>query len=768
MSNTYSFRATSPDGTLVEFVYPESHVGNGENNKISYMNWIFKSDYERYVSETDPINPLVINSKVELLDEDDNTLWVGWVETKTVIKSEDGELQLEVVCQDPSGKLNNTAAYYDDYTFVKSSPALSITQEELLLVDITGDSAYWWYPNQGSNNWLPVDATPGGDETNNTVVEAASDIDTTLVATVDPLGLLPRGLLYIHTATPEIVSYDGYDDDGSGGKFQFKNLQRAQLGTTAQNIPGGTKVSQFLSMGIHPSEPIIVEAYNIHDSRWEALSTDYYVLQPNECAVTFSFDILDLDDEKNGYANKYNALRISCAVFDELNALTVDLQTVLEAILAADATLGGPGAFAVNVNVGDIRLTRVAIKEPLSTLDAINKLLNDTMLLTGKLTDPVGFWYDHINQEYNIQLFTQKLTPDIIYEDYEHVEEDISVEDVYSAAVINYNLGLDYNLISPTRTWHPAVGDSLGSGTVSHIWLMDYDKADGGGWKKDNTVSVHEHGTYRIIDGISNTGWAISSIGDPGDNCQVLWCWFTDAVDTIMLDNLEITYDFRNKVYESFDVNIYGITSFNTSNPPASTGLVDLSASLFIGFDSQGTVLSSSGQGEVKVSAKDIGVECQGIVIVFNHMPADNGGGYRRAAIRNIRATSLQNKQVFVKIGDTATDSTIVYAPASYAKLVSVNDNLDQHRVRFEKIGTASKNMAISLGRLLVQDSLVLTQIRTFIISSIFIKQRIPTLGQTIQVGTYIGICIKYNHKLEEDGEETLDMDLLDLTARLI
>ena len=755
------YRATNPQNTVTEFIDPDTFTCNGALSETSRLQLNFSNDYNRFLDESDTNNPLQLNAMVEILEDDLDLKWMGFVHSKTLQEDEDGH-HLEVLCFDPSEKMMSTLIYIDGYTFALSSPAIVLTDEEIVPVEMHGDSAFWYYPNKDALNWLPIDSP---DETNNTVVEAAASGATQLVATVDHNGMLPRGLLYINTTPPEICSYDGYYDIGAGGKYVFDNIKRGQLGTTAQTVPGSTKVNQFLSQLVHPQTGIVVEGYRIHTDLWQGVPLELYTVQPNEGAVTFSFDPLTLLDDETD-TQKYSSFRITMAVFDELDADTIDLETTITTAIRTAQTKGGMGGtFPINIDLGDIKLTRTYMKDPLVLRRFIEKILTDCTLISGKIDDPVAYWWDGQNSQFNIQKLIQKETPDITYSSAIQTAQDISLQDIYSACLVQYNLGLDYNLCAPTRFYHPIVGDSIGGTTCNFMWKFSLEKNK---WTRTDATTSNEWGWGEIFDRNATTGIGVGLDGNNSSAANLFWFWFDDDANDYTLDTIEATLDFGERVENDFSVDIFGVTDFNIADPPSSTGLIPLNAGLHIEYQLSGTEAEdSTAQGSINLSAKDIAVKCQGLVIQFNGTPANAHTAWHWGLLKEIRCTGVQNKTVWVKITDTPLDATYVFAPGSYTKLVAAIPLLDQHRSQIEKIGTATYNMAIALGRLIVQDSLVLTQIKSYTIQSDIVE--IPLLGQTIKIDddNFTGLCIKYNYA-KQNNEISLLIDLLDINSPLV
>jgi hypothetical protein len=756
--------ATTPSDSATSDIYPSSVTVTSSIDETTRCSLEFETDYTQFSDEASPDNPVQLNAQIEIT-RDGDTVFNGYVFDKTLNQNERGEQTLEAAAMGIENKANSTLAYIDDYLFVESSPYIDITQEQILNVEIGGDAAYWYWPVSSSAAWLP---TSGSDETNNTTTDASTTHGTgatQILATVDNEGMAPRGLLYIHTGTPEIVSYDGYYNTGAGNKYIFDNVVRGQLGTTAQSIPGGTKVSQFVSQ-LHYAGTVFLEGYNVDDSRWEALPAGYYTIQPFEGAFTFSFDILALEDEDTS-APKFNDLRATYRVFDELDPATIQLDDILTSVWTASKAVGGLGFTSPDIDLGDVRLTRIYNKKGITVRDFTRKILNETSLVNDQVQDPAGYWYDYKNDVMRIKKIVQKTTPDFQFDTATDITQDISLQDVYSAALVQYRLGLDFNLLGPTRCWHPDIGDALGSNTVDEFWrLEEPTQGTNLGWEHDNGGGSNNWGTYRMFDSIDTTGWGIGTDGASGADAKVLWAWFEGGAD-YLLDELNITFDFSLRVSESFNVQVFAVTSFNTGTPTSSTGLIPIPGA-FIAYDAGVSgVKDSTSLTSVPMNVRDIGITCQGIVIQFNEMPRDLVS-WRHALIKEVRATGSPTKATWVKISNSPSDSTDVYAPNQIDKLLSTVSGYEQHRSQILEIGTASRAMAISLGRYAVEQALVLTQIKTYSVTGYF--DEIPNIGDTVEFidDDFKGVVISWTYRFFNGGEEELIMDVIDYESELI
>ena len=458
--------------------------------------------------------------------------------------------------------------------------------------------------------------------------------------------------------------------------------------------------------------------------------------------------------------------------FTITKASIITLADILTSVLTESVDNGGPGFTAGEISVStciDILLTRIRLEETENCLDFIKNLLDELGLAKNEDEDIIGMYYDHANGKVVIQPIQQKATPDLYYNNMVMIDRDITLEDVYSACLIEYTSGQNVNLVSTERMWHPSrnnetVGDN--AIVVQHTMYQDEEEPRIDGWNKDFTNGKYNLRTERLTDGMETTGWGLAFNGNPGDNADCLYGWFNDALDSFLIDEVEILLDCRRQscAVSPYHFQVLGIdANFDKNNPEniPEANKIGLSGGLDLRFAEGGT----DGFNKVNVAAKDIGIDAQGIVLRWNGMSADLGG-IRYCLVKEITVRGHLTHTVLVQLtDDDAKGAEYLYAPSSYAKMIS--SNLGQPKVQVLKIGQATYNSAISLGRLAVLQGLFYKMSRLYEMQSFHPGSCVPTLGQTahFQDGT-TAIILGFNFSIRRD--EVLSVRSLDFTSVLI
>lgn len=852
-----SITITAPNGINSVTVSPTFVELVGDMQEASAMRATFEYGWEWYKDDTDPTNPIQLNSMVELTRGSQSFKW--FIADKPMVQGGiNGEQVFEIYCVDKIAKLKKTNASIDgDPLFTKTTPAVKITEIALKQGAAIGDIAFPFFPtpqdtdpwipkadtnatstdvnigigtyaitgvNQGTKTFTVGDAvadeftdgltftitgsdgelndgtyTCNGDATGSTdivVEEAISDgaisgqiNQTTILAETSHKGFTPLGVLQIES---EWIQYDGYDTDPlQSDKYRFKGCTRGALGTTAAaHTTGNGVIYQRISQKIHPIEPIFIEANK--SGTWEPVSAASYTLQAEEGRFDFTYDILDFPSG----SSVYSALRATYAVFDEDNASVVTLTNILEGVLQETVDNGGPGLSAGDMDVevkitvfkqaGDaeveINLTRVRIPKPTNTLDFIKGLLDEIGLNKSDDDDVIGMYYDHNNDKIIIDTIIQKATAsaDKVYSNSIIIDRDLSLEQIVSGVRVVYTAGQNENLVSVERCWHPAKGEAVGddSENVKTVVYQDEEQPNLKGYEKSNpTLTGNNEKTDRLFDRLETTAWGLRfDTTSPGAKADCLYCWFNNGLDTFTVDEVEVIVDARreSKSGSLFHFQVLGVTdtSDNWTLDPTTVpegNKVGLSARLDLRFAEGGT----DAFNKVKLSAKDIGIEAEGIVCRWNGMAADVDGAFQ-ALLKEITVRGHLTKTVLVQLTDDAKlDSEYIYAPLSYAKLV--DSNFGMPRIGQLDIGQSTYNAAVSLGRLALLQGLAYKATRFYELQAFIRDEDIPTLGTTavMEKGTseaFTGVVIgyKFTYNKTGNGDETLELRLLDFTDTLI
>lgn len=796
--------ATSPDETYGPTrIYPISANIDIEPNRPSTLTMSFASDWAKHSPESG--NALQTNSYIEVF-ENDTTIWEGYVLSKTLIESE-GERFIEVTCEDPSGKLADTdamlaptagdnAAANQQILFARTSPGQQLTTDALSNEDIPaiGDIRYPYFFNTSSDIWL------GNNYVNTTTVQddPLTDAAEQITCEGSHNGMYPAGLIKIGS---EWIWYDGYIEDGSGN-WIMQNCVRGVLGTTAAAHAQDTVIYQQVAKKFHPNYPMIVEGQRnggSHDDQWDILPEGSYTAQPEEGRIDFNGNPANyqLQEDGDSVAFTYDAFRCTCGVFNEDGGSGVKLNIVIQDLLYAPQEIGGPGLAAGNVAVTigaagppdtRIYLTRVLAPRPLKTLEAIRMLLDELGLLKDSTFDEVAFWYDHPDSTFKVQAIAQAGTPDNTYNSAVEVEQDISLDEVYSAIRVKYTTGQEFNLISPTRLWHQQftdAGETTGNETMPCLLT-----SEGAGWRYLHQVQgvslpsvkwPDDNNLCRglVCDDRPDTGWGQASDAAGDVDGQVLFGWFPGSnettPDTFRIRKIRAIVDVRDTVQSAnnLQIEVLGSASFtHNGNSIPTFSEKKLSGALYTEYNKG---VNLSGNNIVEMEADNIYEDAKCVYIeVTNPQTFTDLDSKYVALIRELEVYGDQVKTVLVKLTGTPADDDQegdeLYS-ANYSKLLNANALIDQFKCKTIDIGPATKNIAIALGRLALQASLLQTQIKYYRIQDD--SATIPELMSTARIidsqasseyfqGVVIGIGVRY-----DGGNRELTLRVLDYTGGL-
>lgn len=766
----YSITAVSPDGNYAKQIMARSVHYSAEPNEASTISLLVESQYADFWDESDSTNPLQLNSKLQVVAG--TFSWVGYISSRSLIQ-DSGEQLIQIIARDMLGKLDNTDAMLapdvDDLTaanqqvlFARSTPGLQISNVTLSGdLDDIGDIEYPYFPATTSTAWLD-----DGDSNSTTLGDAIDDVQTSIPGTTSNAGMLPAGLIKIGS---EWIQYDGYIQDDSG-VWWFHNCFRGALGTTAGGHSAEVAVVQKVSQKVHPAYPIYVEGNA--SGTWELIHPQLYTVQVEEGRFDFTNDPTTFREG----GGSYSAIRATYAVFDE-NSNAITLKDVIDDLFGAPTSVGGPG-FASTEAVADsalagIRLSRVRAPRAMSTVEAIRRILDEVGLLKGATTDALMTRYKRSSNLIRVEPVEQNATPDYTYLNATSIDEDIDLDDVYSAVRVTYTSGADFNLVNggynQGRMWHPQKSDTAGSlsATIDGTMLLDPDDST---WAENTVMSGHQLTSTWLTDGRMSTGWGLTFASNPGNSVNALYAWFPGSPDLYRIRKVNFVFDasHTSETTNPVECSVYGVDAYTPGSPPTVGNEVQLAGGLTAKFAPSDT----SSNTVVTVSSDNIYVDAKAIKIVFDGVPTDTVIGKRCIKIRELEVFGDRVKTVFVQITDQShdddptLDSTYLYAPDSYAKLVNVNDHLDTHKVLHIDIGVATDNVALALGRLALQQALLLTQIKTYEIEGV--DDTVPELNDTVLMpdkfmGVVIGIDVMW-----EGGSRTMRLRVIDFDSELV
>jgi hypothetical protein len=588
--------------------------------------------------------------------------------------------------------------------------------------------------------------------------------------------MLPMGFLRIES---EWVQYDGYDQSDLNKYYIFKNITRGALGTTAASHVITTAVYQRVSQKIHPAMPVKLEAQRnggARNNEWDIIPGEQYAVQPEEGRFDLNYDIANWVDTADAGFVSYDNFRASYAVFDEDHASAVDLKEIFNDVLTATVANGGPGLGAgdisLNANLENIRLTRIRVTEPVSSLQFIHNLLDEIGYNKDEDEAVIGIWYDHETGKVNAAKINQvDLSVSHSFMEAVNVDRGVDIDEVYSAVLVKYTSGQNQNLISHDRMWHPDTSDNVGDNTESptHVAYQDEEQPMLDGWTWDATSSNNLH-TNRLTDGFATSGWGLRFGANPGPNSILLYCWFDDSANTYLIDEVEVIVDCRRHSHSTNPVHVMvkGAESYTVENNPSPT-LTFISGALnkeFAGSKHLDAI------NKLKLHAEDIGWEGAAIAIVYDGMATWKGtqSGYgntnmRLGLVKSIKVIGQQVKTKLVQItNDYKLSADYLWVKAAtYNKLIDAN--LGQPRVQILDIGQASEDTAQSLGRLALLQSLILEQSRNYEIQHGL--DDIPQMGDKVTCVDYTGLCLGVDYT-SIGGEEVLNLRVVNFDAGLI
>jgi len=700
---------------------------------------------------------VMLNSTIELKDNG-TTIFYGSVFSKEIVQSE-GETALRLSCPDPLWKLKKAAAVLDGkYLWTRTTPPKALTSERLREV---GDKNFWPEANRG--NWLDI-----GDENTTTLGANIDDAVTTIKAATVAAGfggLVPSGFIKIDD---EWIWYDGYNDDGTD--WYFYNCIRGVLQTAAAAHNAAATITQRTSMKIHPGVAIHLERWDSVAGKLEDVSAGDYTVQLEEGFFGFGFQPI---------AAPYTALYATYGVFNEDDPDVVILSDVIEALLKTAVSEGGPGLedADIDIDIDEIRLTRVRADQPMSVFDAIEALLAETGLKSGADTDAIGFYYDHSTKKVCVKNIIQKDSgsEDHQYFEATQIDSDFSLEDVSSAIVALYSDVRPVQLACSGNTWFFTNGDLNvhGSGAdVACLMYMDKDGWGRDGWNEDAVMINHKYKAYKLFDGLRTTGVGVQFDADPaGTKVPLFYFWFGDETTPVSkaVDRIEIVLDPRRVSSDGnpFDVEVVGYKTVSdpTTTPPTVSGETALGGAAQVTL----TPGFADDKPEIIIEISEIGEVLQGIGIKYGGVSWDGGGAKPAVLLKQVRVYGRENSAEFIQITDDTAKSSgsdaplYMYAPESYAKIVDAA--FGQHHEKTVDFGAASRNAAISLARLTLLQSLVLWNTREYVIPHI---EYVPQIGETVLMPDgYSGVVLGKQIELY-GGTARLQLRVLDFGAVLV
>ncbi|HYE70507.1 MAG TPA: hypothetical protein VD932_03185 [Aquabacterium sp.] len=741
---------------------------------------LVRSRWELHDDDDDSANPLQRGAYLEYW-EGTTCLFRGKIKRVARTLAE-GEPAVSITALDKLQVLNETYAIYDDgttahYAWSRQTPPLALSNVTLKAGHDYGDGLrYVWWPNTSSTAWLDGNTTTLGEA----MASGASPASGSRLKMAQTHGgLPPAGFVVIGT---EWIEYNGYAWDPADQYWYLHGIRRGALGSTAAAHLAGVTVTSKLSKRIDPRGRIKLEGDNA--GSWELIQLR------NNCqpqwesgAFAFNEDPLNLRADEVDYA----AIRAGYSVFDEDGGGELLLSTLLRDVLSADPADGGPGfggAFTDNATLGDMAtlidpdpvLTRVVVPKMTTCMAFIKGLLEEIGLARGEASDAVALYYDAAADEIGVRSVSQAVTADRSYFGEAQRLEEVSVEGLHSAVLVEYLQGQERNLVAPERCWHTAVGTGGAGGTAGGAVPYGYLKI-GGVWKPAGGLTLLYPDAFNIQqNAVAGEPTNTLTDNDSTSGIALLWdaeqaagthffAWFpgssNTAPDSFFITKIVAVFDmegagagvsggavndvdFEFQVHESF-------TGSKTSSAPTAGTAKPLSNQAVVQYTG-GTIAAGT---LVTVQADNLWVPGRAVSLKINGYLDDpdcslggsgaggaNGGRYGFKLLE-LAVYGVQVRHELVHLTGTynsADTKTLVYA-AGASKLLDVH--MGQFDVGRLSIGPATREVARNMGWIALLQSLAQSTSRTYVIGSAALdREGIAEVGETVSFSDgYSGVA---------------------------
>jgi hypothetical protein len=585
------------------------------------------------------------------------------------------------------------------------------------------------------------------------------------------------------------VTYDGYNKH-SDGYWYIENVYCAEIATTPLNFQIGNEVQQRIPKRIHPSGAIVLEGQTIEGGNWCTLGLSQYQVNIVEgrfesaLAAEYMFVSQDMYQGSTHVRQGYNAFRANYSIYNEISIDVITFNDMIQLIFEANQDEGGMGLSPsqYQIDIPFIGLTSFSVDEPKLSMDIISDKISSLGFDTDKI-NIISTFYDSQNDILCAKSIYQKDNPDHTYSKAYDITSDFSLEEIYSGIVIKYREPIQTNLAQLKYTFALKDGDTTGSQNIvigtREAQLIEMDKAKG--WADANDTGgtgyrfLHQVWAELLFDGLDNTGWGVKweqgSENNPGTDVIPIYMWWDDNLNYKTVDKIRIVLDCRarSNVTYPIEIDVLGLTDFIAPDWVAETfdypayiqthpeALMNISGALHYEVRPDN---DTNDLGTVILEASGLGAQCQGICVRWNGCPQSTGWVCR---IKEIQVFENPTRDIFVKLTNTDLDQGSQYlrADLSYAKLLY--DDLP-YKIEIQDVGVATRNAALSLGRLSLLQSLSITDQRIYSIPSI----DIPILGETVLMPDgFIGVVLTVDFSTDM-GDPQLQLRVLSLNSQLI
>ncbi len=456
--------------------------------------------------------------------------------------------------------------------FAESTPDEARSEITFLEGESEADSPNPYYPTPSADTWMYGGGT--GDTPATTTYEETVVGASALVFETDQHSFPPRGYFSVGG---HWCYYDGLQrNPAKGNRFTAYNVVWDLWGTSGDDpVPADTAVNLCVPKPISTYETPVVEGQtSASPAVWEVLSPHWYTVREHDGRIDFHGD-------PTAAPFSYLAIRVTYRTIEPTDGSAYMLDDFVTAVLTYDGD-GGADVDSGSIDVSgvdDICIPRARIEQTCSVLAAIQSACGDLELDQFNTADAIWFQYDPTDGKYYLSKLQQASTADVILNNVIDIVETLESTQLYGKAIVRYERPSP-SLISPTRVWHPAVGEAVvdGGPNVSAMHYMLNDRAMAQGWQGD-TEAGNNVRSYLMMDGNDSTGCGIGVATSAGGHGWIYpyYAWFA-AED--LIEHIRIVLDIRSALYSDLIIEVVGIQSYTPGTPPTATGIITLSDKL--------------------------------------------------------------------------------------------------------------------------------------------------------------------------------------------
>ena len=746
------------------------------------------SNWEHYYDEGDATSPIQLNAYVTY-EEDGATIFEGNVLSisRVVVDGIPG-IRLEVV--DPMYILKHTYVSNSDgaYIFRDQTGLLAVSSQQYYPGTDYDEFRNIWYPKYDSAMWYTsteftvIDDMPG-----NTTTIASLKVGSAAAGGYPAIP--PAGIFKVTSRDGiEFCQYNGCEYNQVDGYWYLLDVHRAMFGSTNIDPIENQVAYSMLCKRISIERPVLVEGKYSGDTYDTPIPDSNYDVGYEDGGIYFNTPPLTL---RSG--TSYDSMHVTCYVYDEDDASDqLLLSEVFTSALGASVANGGPGFTASDYSITmspDPVVARYEIREPITQDEFIRQMLFELGLAKGAANDLIGVSWKASDHKLHIDTLSQKATPDRYYDGERSRSEEIRLDDIASAVLVNYECGGGDNLVGARRIWHPAVSDNTA------VYPQGFLKRSGQ-WQTDQVtmlwpspyniscaeITTNAQSNCSLTDNDSATGIAVGWDTDPAASGDVLvYAWFPGTSETdpypYYVSKVIVVLEVVGSIAAPSTVTIYGYTGFTGSTgstePSGTQVWIHPDLTQVWGVPANASYPVSLKYQTFKLETPDgLMVPIEAIGIYVKRLPDDGGVTFTHDVyalkILDIYVEGVRYKQALVKLAAafSASDETLMVAPLSYAK--AVDESTPQHIVKQLDLGPSTREVALNLGWLQLLQYLAMSQTRVYEIDSASLdRSGIPLVGETLQMSDgFSGLCDNVRYSLSR-GRRTLEVRLINYNTTL-